>query len=380
VSTLTKRYSAPTSIHISSGVVAAVAGGESDTGHILVGNGTVMGMGSNEYGAIGNAADTGTRGTAALPYRAMAIGGGKNSTYASVFQLQQAGDGQYVNVANLMTGTDVTGNFFGWGEVNNAYQTTDLTTNAPVQITDLRNETNKADYRGQVMMMGGNGATYTIDGNGNMILSGGNNYYGELGRGTIGGNAGRLATPQFLTTADNSGILSATSGDNHTAYVDALGSVWSFGLNNMSQLGNQSLTRPYQPSIFETGSLLTVEGEKASVELVMAADHALFQDGASLNIPTSFDLAGNYEVSRSFNLLKNDAEHFRFYDLRTANADGRVTVTYTSLDNKVAYVDADGILIPVGYGQTDILVSVSDGTTIRELLAALPADQAAHRL
>ena len=385
--TRNRMFNMATSVRVPSGIVSFVSGGASNTGHILVGNGIVMSMGSNVYGAIGNGAVTGTRGNALLPYRAMSVSGSRNGAMSAVFQLQQTGDGQYVSVANKKNGTDITGTFYAWGQINNAYVPSDTSATImaePVLVTKIDQNIVRPNYRGGVMLLGGDGVTYTVDGEGRLILSGGKNDYGELGRGTTHSNGSRNAEPRFVQnndtatdagTVDNDktvrGVLSAASGEYHTTYVDNQGNVFAFGLDNMNQLGNQSMNRPYSTRPLEVSSMLTVEGVKDSVELVLQAD---LNAGTISSAKSTFDLSTNYEVAKGFNLLSIDSGDKRYNDLKEANRYGNdIVVTFTSLDPNVAQVDNDGSsatfgrITAVGYGQTDILVSVYDGYRTRTL-------------
>ena len=218
-----------------------------------------------------------------------------------------------MNVANSATGTDITGTFYAWGQVNNAYVPADPTAMVmpePTLITRTEQSTTLPNYRGGVMILGGDGVTYTVDGTGRLVLSGGTNNYGELGRGTTHTTGTTNALPQFLQINGETvtGLLSAASGEYHTTLVTGNGDVFAFGLNNMNQLGNQSLTRPYQNTAYETGVLLTVEGIRDSVELMLQADldaPSLDEATKQSGIASTNQLWKNNDVAKGFNLMTN---------------------------------------------------------------------------
>ncbi|MCM1297505.1 MAG: Ig-like domain-containing protein, partial [Muribaculaceae bacterium] len=385
-----RNYTAPISVRVSSGIVAGVSIGPSATGHVLVGNGSVMGIGSNAYGAIGNASTSGTRGNAILPYRALSVSGTRNGALATVFQLKQAGDGQYVEVANrkknqdqaAQNENDVTGTLYAWGQRNNTHSASEMANvTTPVRVTNT-DRPNAESYRGGVMLTGGGSGMFTVDKNGAMIMRGGENSYGELGNGSTGASGGSVeryvnredGKRLDASVADTDRVLSASTsaGGYHTAYSDNSGNVYSFGLNNMTQLGSQSLSNQYQITAFETNSKLIVEGKKDAINLMLESDESRVVPDSIL-YGHSFDLSANYTASVNFNLLKHDSNYISVRDLEDPKVYGGTSVKYTSLNPAVASVDnATGVVTAVSYGETDILVDVAvslseDETIIRTL-------------
>ncbi|MEG2455712.1 MAG: hypothetical protein RSC08_05615, partial [Oscillospiraceae bacterium] len=331
-------------------------------------------------GQLGNGGITGTQGSAASSYRAMSVASGTNSAFASVFLMEQKQTG-YVEVVNNsaklepQNKRDLTGTLYGWGQVNQTFSTKpagELMVTVPELITNTAAVTYDS-YRGHVMMMGGGSAFYTVDEKGNLVLSGGNNNYGELGNGSIktsnnqnGGFVYRSQADKDQTPAVTlNSVLSvdAATGGYHTVAVDATGKVWGFGQNNMSQLGSQNLATPYNTFAGAANSTFSVDGKTYTASLVLASDKA--KAGLTTSLDATFDLNTNYTVSQGFNLLTQAPAIY--HDARAARAGG-YTVTYTSMDPTVATVDnTTGIVTAAGYGFTYILVSIAKDTTTREL-------------
>ncbi|MCM1297178.1 MAG: hypothetical protein NC311_16680, partial [Muribaculaceae bacterium] len=407
--TSTARFNQPISVRVSSGIAAQVAIGTGATGSILIGNGTVMGMGDNTYGQIGNATNAGNQGIAVMGYRAMGIGSGAGNVYAITYLTEQTLNGGYVQVANYhhttknLDGTrkvdsDVTGNVYAWGQLNDTFTAVDTngdpitgSTNIPARITShVEGEETQPDrYRGHAVDVGGGSVFYTLSQEGDLVLSGVNDY-GQLGKGSLaeGGPTGEyvLTTDgrqldRLYTTTDAEGntvitdrILSVDSatGGYFTTVVDGKGDVWGFGQNNKGQLGSQSLGRPYSTGAKAALEEFAMDAETYEATLILEDDKkevdATGKDIGPLvtDFASSFDLWMNYTVTDSdkngsFNLLKLGS---RAMDLRAAAKNG-YTVEYKTLQqtqgltDTVVTVSSDGVITPVGYGETSVLITVT---------------------
>jgi alpha-tubulin suppressor-like RCC1 family protein len=81
-----------------------------------------------------------------------------------------------------------------------------------------------------------------IDNDPGYVWAWGDNTYGQLGSGTMGGYN---ATPAHYWSSYNVQAISA--GTAHSLAVDSSGSVWSWGYNDKGQLGNNSLNNSSSP-------------------------------------------------------------------------------------------------------------------------------------
>ena len=70
----------------------------------------------------------------------------------------------------------------------------------------------------------------------------GNNFFGELGWGTIGGNTTRPAVVPGFSNA-----VAIATGDGHTLAIKSDGTVWAWGYNGCGQLGSNGTTNSGVP-------------------------------------------------------------------------------------------------------------------------------------
>ena len=387
-----KSYSAPVAIRVSSGIAAQVSAGTGATGSVLVGNGTIMSMGDNTYGQLGNGANTGNQGSAAMPHRAMAIGSGQNSVFALTYRTMQTDNANFVQIANYKHKNDITANLYGWGRINNAFTAIDeegatITTsvNVPTLITDVGNEMQPTTYRGHIVAMGGGSTLYTLDQEGRLVFTGGSNDYGQQGTGKAAANnaTGDYAYKSAgvpIDGSDGKTVLSADSatGGYFTAMVDSDGIVWGFGQNNASQLGSQGLAQPYSLYAQKALQKYAVDADIYEATLILEKDKVTVdskgQDRGALvtTYESTFDLFANYTVTYTwnatagtgFNLLGKGADgnpaSLVSYDLKDLVANTNMNVLYQSLDPQVATVNAAGQVTATGYGETYILVTIQN--------------------
>ncbi|MCM1440637.1 MAG: hypothetical protein NC131_15780, partial [Roseburia sp.] len=381
----TKTFAQPQSIRVSSGIAAQVSIGTGSTGSILVGNGTIMNMGDNSVGQFGNGTNTGTQGTTAMGYRAMGVSSGSNAVYAITYLTEQTEDGAYVRVANYKNNNDITANLYGWGQINGVFNAVDengepvtSSVNLPTRITtDLASAMDDEKiYRGQIVEMGGGSAFYSLSQGGDLVIYGASNSYGQQGGGTLaasGTTGNHVIETSTGTAKEINGALSveAATGGYFTGLVDQDGYVWTFGQNNVQQLGNQGLAEPHSSTALRVVSTFALDAEVYEATLITPADATLPDLESAYNttvdLGTLYDITYTWDGSKTgFNLLgkvPGGQSQIMTCDLKDVNsfAGGVYTITHKSLDPSVATVDANGLVTAVGYGETYILTTVTNG-------------------
>jgi alpha-tubulin suppressor-like RCC1 family protein len=242
---------------LASNVTAIAAGPQSASSLFLTSDGSLWGMGLNNYGQLGN----GTPVDSHSPYlitnnvKAIAAGYGHNLFLKSDGTLWgmglnshgQLGDGTTSNrlfpemITNNVTAIAaggyhslfIKGDGSLWGVGRNDYgqlgNGTYYTTNRPVQIV-LSNVMATA---------GGNYFTLFLKSDGSMWGMG-FNYFGELGLGTYSRNP--PYGPDIPVMIVSSGATSIAAGYAHSLFLRNDGSLWAMGSNPYGQLGDGTTT------------------------------------------------------------------------------------------------------------------------------------------
>ncbi|MGD9751631.1 MAG: RCC1 domain-containing protein [Acidimicrobiia bacterium] len=190
----------------------AVAGGRHTA--VLTSSGTVLTMGSNEFGALGVATNSGT--TTATPTP-------QDTTITGAVDVA-AGLDHTVVVKDDGTVLAFGINEFGQlgSATNNGTGTPNPTPTAVAGITDA------------VAAAGGEEFTLVLKEDGTLVGFG-DNFFGQLGNATNNGNATANPTPAAATVLTD--VVDIAAGSHHSLALKADGTVWSFGRNTSGQLG-----------------------------------------------------------------------------------------------------------------------------------------------
>jgi alpha-tubulin suppressor-like RCC1 family protein len=182
-------------------------------------DGSIWVWGSNENGQLGN----GTYGPNVLePFHLSSL-----SNFIAI------STGVFNTVALKNDGTVWTWGSNGNGQIGNGAVGGNIVN--PYQIPTLSNikAIESGDYH--MVALKGDGTVWTW----------GLNNYGQIGKGTAGGN---VATPQKIASLTN--IKSISAGSYHSAALGIDGSVWTWGENYFGQIGNgttnDNIPNPYK--------------------------------------------------------------------------------------------------------------------------------------
>lgn len=190
----------------------AVAGGRHTA--VLTSSGTVLTMGSNEFGALGVTTNNGT--TTATPTP-------QDTTITGAVDVA-AGLDHTVVVRN--DGTVLTFGINEFGQLGNATNNGGQNANpTPTPVSGITDA---------VAAAGGEEFTLVLKQDGTLVGFG-DNFFGQLGDATNNGNP--VANPAPLVTGVLSDVVDIATGSHHSLALKADGTVWSFGRNTSGQLG-----------------------------------------------------------------------------------------------------------------------------------------------
>jgi alpha-tubulin suppressor-like RCC1 family protein len=277
---------------VASNVTAIAAGGWHSL--FLKSDGSLWGMGDNEYGQLGD----GTYNNTNLPEEivtgnvtAIAAGGGHSlflksdgSLWAMGLNYYGAlGDGTYnkTNLPEQIVASNVTaiaaggrhslflksdGSLWAMGQ-NGIGQLGDGTynnTNLPEQIV-ASNVTAVAAGDYHTLFLKSDGSLWAM----------GQNGCGQLGDGTYGGNLGSTNLPEEIVTGN---VTAIAAGEVHSLFLKSDGSLWLMGNNGES--GNLTLGDTNLPEQIVAGSVTTIAtGCEALQSLFIKSDGSLWAMG-----------------------------------------------------------------------------------------------------
>lgn len=182
-------------------------------------DGTVWAWGTNYYGQLGN-------GTTVSSSEPVQVSGLSNVVAVATRA--------YHSLALRSDGTVWAWGSNWYGELGNGTSLPfpDVGSNVPVQVIGLSSVVAIAAGNGHSVALLKNGSIYTW----------GNNFFGELGWGTIGGNTTRPAVVPGFSNA-----VAIATGDGHTLAIKSDGTVWAWGYNGCGQLGSNGTTNSGVP-------------------------------------------------------------------------------------------------------------------------------------
>lgn len=195
----------PTKVEIISNVIAVAAGGAmgGDRSFAIKNDGTVWGWGANGNGMLGIGSTTNNYST---PVQVQNL---SNVTDVSV--------GAWLTIALKSDGTVWT---WGYGRHGNGSSVTEQLT--PVQVQNLNNVIAIAAGDSQRVALKDNGTVWT---------------WGFGGHGALGnGNSENQLTPMQVQNLSN--VVAIASGSHFTIVSKSDGTVWTWGWNDMGQIGN----------------------------------------------------------------------------------------------------------------------------------------------
>jgi alpha-tubulin suppressor-like RCC1 family protein len=225
----------------------------------------------------------------------------------------------------------------------------------------------------------------------------GDNTYGQLGDGTFG-SANNKATPVQIGSDTNWLMVSAASG--HTVAIKTNGTLWAWGANNYSQLGDGTIVNKYLPT--QIGLATNWQNVEAALyfNIAMKSNGTIWTWGRNdtgqlgdntiidKNIPTNIEATNNYSKitkgeQHSF-VQKSDGTLWAFGGNALGQlGDGTIinkliptavstsTTTWLQITSKISHcaaIKSDGTLYTWGknlYGE------MGDGTGISKSLPTL---------
>lgn len=208
------------------------------------------------------------------------------------------------------------------------------------------------------------------------VMSWGENSHGCIGDGTL---ASPVLEPVVAQTAAVGSITSLAAGTSTSYAINALGEVWSWGLNNYGQLGNAGTTQqplPVQVASTLTGSVVAIAaGDFHAVALKddgtlwawgynqwgMVGDNTLVQRTSP--VPVSSTYGGGITSlacgSTHTLALKNDGSVWAWGQ----NQYGQVGIGgWTTLDEPVQCNSMTDSVVAIAAGSVHSLALKSDGT------------------
>ncbi|MBQ8300663.1 MAG: hypothetical protein IJX57_01675, partial [Clostridia bacterium] len=362
-------------VEISSGRYHAMA---------LKANGTVYTWGSAQFGQIGNGNNGGTSANGWYlnvsqpayysPVQVLTGAQGKTSGYLEdVVQIDASGGyAQIINdnhpyPYNFGTNLALTEDkkVYGWGSSKyGALGTGTVINNKPVLTngseTTVHISTGGASgltrsassYNwGGTMDAGGYNHSLLLNKNGN-LNSVGYNAQGQLGIGTKN-NASTIQTVQNSENLVNNIIdISASANGYHSAALKSDGTVWTWGYNNVGQLGNGTVdlkTTPIQV------------GGGGSNAMHISYGYIRHSDGSKEEIGGLDEIISNVTISEDDVLvIYNDKITTKQSFSLLPDTDTMLPsqLTFSSFNEKLATVNSNGVITPVkgGYGTAIILV------------------------
>lgn len=216
----------------------------------------------------------------------------------------------------------------------------------------------------------GSAVSLQIDGT---VLAWGDNYYGQLGNGTIAssGTPTQVLVSNGTITVPFSGATSVAAGNGFSAAVKNDGTVWTWGNNDSGQLGNGTLassSTPTQVLISATvpfsGATSVAAGDGFTVALktdgtVWAWGYGQLGDGTTTASTIAVQAVGLSRVvaiaagSCDTVALKNDGTVWAWGD----NADGELGVGSDFLNSSIFPVSK----IPVQVAGLSGVVAIAEG-------------------
>ncbi|HAN10287.1 MAG TPA: hypothetical protein DCP90_06720 [Clostridiales bacterium] len=205
--------------------VAKVSAGENHT-VVLMSDGTVKTWGSNQYGQLGNATNSGTSTANVTPLVVADL--------TEVTQISAGGNHTVVYKSN--------GEVWTWGRNiygqlgNSTNNGTNNPNSTPTQVAGLT---------GVAQISAGGSHTVALKGNGT-VWTWGRNLFGELGIETNSGTNNPNPTP--AQAAVLAGISHISAGGSHTVALKSDGTVWTCGWNSCGQLGKATNSGTNNPN------------------------------------------------------------------------------------------------------------------------------------
>ena len=125
---------------------------------------------------------------------------------------------------------------------------------------------------GQIIDIG-SGFTIVRCANGDVYTCG-DNQYGQLGSGAVGGNIF-----YFKSTASLDSVIAVSGGGGHTLSVKSDGSLFSWGLNDAAQLGNGSISNESIPTLVDSIDPVVQVSAGFYHSLVLTSDSSVWAFG-----------------------------------------------------------------------------------------------------
>ena len=246
----------PLSVPGPTGVTAVSAGGEHSLA--LLGDGTVVAWGSNEWGQLG---DGSTGGLSNVPVTVSGLSG-----------VTAISAGKYDSLALLSNGKVMAWGDDGGGELGDGK--TGEGSNVPVPVSGLSGVTAISAGKGTNLI--GDTHNLALLSNGT-VMAWGNNGQGELGDGKTGG-----ISDVPVAVSGLSGVVSISAGVGFSLAALESGKAMAWGANGQGQLGDGTTANTDLPAAVSGASGVTAVSAGAEHSLALLSGGAVLAWGANL--------------------------------------------------------------------------------------------------
>ncbi|MFT9116351.1 MAG: IPT/TIG domain-containing protein [Sporolactobacillus sp.] len=287
--------------------------------------------------------------TSVSPSQGSISGGNTVTLSGSGFTSIQARYSKVADGYNHVIALDSNGNVYAWGD-NTYGQLGDGTTtsrSSPVNISS------SGVLSGKVVtaIFAGNNQSFAIDSNGS-LYAWGRNDTSQLGDGTTTNKT----APELISGGAISGktITKVAAGDAHTLALDRNGNVYAWGYNVDGRLGNNTTTNSSTPILINDGAI----SGKTIIDIAAGYYHSVALDNSG-NVYTW----GN----NTYGQLGNDTNTNSSVPVAVYNAgvlSGKIVTSLSAGQNYTLALDSNGQVYAWGDNNDGQL---GDGTTINEL-------------